>query len=134
MILDYENMFSKGQVVKASELSANVIDLGLGDAGPSERLSLFVNVDAPFTKGGVTIELQTADEVDSKGVLTAPSIVAKYPCAEAYTKSGGKVVAARLPHDMRRYAVLNYVLDEGASGGTMTAGLVFDVQAEQSAV
>lgn len=69
-----------------------------------------------------------------KGVLTAPSIVAKYPCAEAYTKAGGKVPATRLPHDMRRYAVLNYVLDEGASGGTLTVGLVFDVQAEKAAI
>lgn len=134
MILDYQNMFSKGQAVKATGLSANVIDLGLGDAGPSERLSLFVNLDVPFTKGGFTVELKTADEVDNAGALVAPVTVATFPCAEVYTKAGGKMLAARLPHDMRRYAAVNYVLDEGASGGTVTAGLVFDVQAEKTAV
>lgn len=134
MILDYENMFSKGQAVKATTLSDNVVDLGPGDAGPSEQLSVFVNVDVPFTKGGFTVELKTADEVTDNGVLTNPAIVATFPCAEVYTKAGGKMFAARLPHGMRRYAALNYVLDEAGSGGTVTAGLVFDVQAEKAAV
>jgi hypothetical protein len=138
MILDKENMFSVAQgPITATVLSTNIVDLGEGDAGPSERLSLFVTADPPFTVTGVnaatiTVELQTAD-AQAAGVLTSPVTVASYLVTKEAIQAGGKLVAARLPHGMKRYAGLNYTVTTGAStsiaAGKLTAGLTYDVEA-----
>ncbi|MDR2800873.1 MAG: hypothetical protein LBB52_06365 [Desulfovibrio sp.] len=136
MILDAQNLFSKAQAVTATALSTNIVDLGEGDAGPSERLSLFVSAGPPFTVTGVndatiTVELQTADAATATD-LTTPVTVASYPVSEDALKAGGKLLAARLPHGMKRYARLNYVVTLGSSttiaDGKITSGLVWDAQ------
>jgi hypothetical protein len=77
MILDYETMFSKDQAVTATASSTSAVDLGPGDAGPSERLSLFVTAEPAFTVTGVnaatiTVELRTAAAL-SGGALDSPA-------------------------------------------------------------
>jgi hypothetical protein len=143
MILDKQNMFSLGQgPIAATAGSTDIVDLGTGDAGPSERISLFVTCDPPFTVTGVnaatiTVELHTSD-AQAAGALTSPVTVASWLVSKEALQDGGKLVAARLPHGMKRYARLNYVVATGSSttigAGKLTAGLTWDVQAEKSAV
>jgi hypothetical protein len=130
MILDKENMFSYQQAVTALTSGTNIIDLGYGDAGPSERLSLFVSASAPITGGTLIIGLSTADEVDGAGMLVEPVEIAYYSPSEAQLEAGGKLVAARLPHGCKRYVTLSYETAGTLTGGTITAGLVLDAQAD----
>lgn len=131
MILDYENMFSKDQAVTATAPSVSTVDLGPGDAGPSERISLFVTASTPFTgTGGITVALQTADAVAADGSLVTPVTLASFEVGNAALAAGGKLVAARLPHGCKRYLRLHYVPTDTVAAGTLTAGLVWDAQAE----
>lgn len=130
MILDKENMFSYQQAVTATGASAGTVDLGPGDAGPSERLSLFVTADPPFTgTGTLAVDLQTADAVGADGKLAGPVTVAGFAVSNTALKAGGKLMAARLPHGCKRYLGLNYTVSGSVAAGTITAGLVRDVQA-----
>jgi hypothetical protein len=136
MILDKENMFSEAQgPITATAASANIVDLGPGDAGPSERVSLFVSAEPPFTVAGspaLAVELQTADAVNA-GALVSPVTVASYPIGNDALAAGGKLLSARLPHGMKRYAALNYKVTTTTgntlAGGKLTAGLTWDVEA-----
>jgi hypothetical protein len=131
MYLDKENIFSMSAAITATASSENTIDLGRGDAGPSERLSLFVTIDTPYTGAGTLIvNLQTADAVGTDGSLTSPVTVASYPVANADMLAAGQIIASRLPHGCKRYMRLNYAVSGTISAGKITAGLVWDVQAE----
>lgn len=127
MILDYENMFSKDQAVTATANSTNTIDLGPGDAGPSERISLFITADPAFTGAGtIAVGLQTADNDTMASAVT----IATYAVGNDALTAGGKLVAARLPHGCKRYLRLAYTVTGTVAAGKVTAGLVWDVQAE----
>lgn len=132
MYLDKENLFSFEQAVTATAAAPSVVDLGRGDAGPSERISLFVNAEPAFTGGGaLVVELRTADTVSEAGALVSPVTVAQYPVTAAQLLEGGKLVSARLPHGMQRYAGLQYTVSGSLAAGKLTAGLVLDSQAER---
>lgn len=126
MFLDKQNLFSDKQAVTATALATETVDLGKGDAGPSEEVSLFVSADGASGTGTLVIELQTADACAAGGSLTSPVTVATYPVTNEALKAGGKIVAARLPHGMKRYAGLNYVVTGTITGAKITAGLVLD--------
>ncbi|MDR1242319.1 MAG: hypothetical protein LBM00_06020 [Deltaproteobacteria bacterium] len=129
MILDHENMFSRGQAFTATAGSTNSVDLGPGDAGPAERLSLFVNVDTAFTGAGtIAVEAHTAEAAAADGTLTSPETLAIFPLANAALTAGGKVLAARLPHGCKRYLRLKYTVSGTLAGGSLTAGLAWDVE------
>lgn len=129
MIFDAENLFSKDQAVTATAVSTNSIDLGPGDHGPSEGISLVVCA-SDYTDGSLTVELQTADECEKSGTLTSPVTVANFPVSADVLKKGGNIVSSRLPHGLKRYVCLAYTVAGGSApaGGTITAGLVLDVQ------
>lgn len=130
MIFDAQNLFSKAQKVTATATSDNTLDLGRGDYGPSESVSLVVCASG-YTAGSLTVELQTADACANTGELTSPVTVASFPVSADALKAGGVIVAARLPHHLKRFVRLAYT--EGAvapAGGAITAGLALDVQAE----
>ena len=134
MIFDAQNLFSRAQAVTATAVSENTLDLGHGDYGPSESVSLVVCASG-YTAGSLTVELQTADAVSSTGALTSPVTVASFPVSAAALKAGGNIVAARLPHNLKRYVALAYTAPSGEgavvpAGGSITAGLALDVQAE----
>ena len=130
MYLDKENMFSDAQEVTATAAATHVIDLGQGDIGPSERISLFVNAEPPFTGGGtLVVALQTAEEVTPAGDLDTPVVVAQFPVTNDALLEGGKLVSARLPHGMQRYAGLAYTVTGGVADGKLISGLVLDSQA-----
>lgn len=130
MILDYENMFSDGQAITASAAATNIIDLGPGDSGPAEGVSLFVSASTPFTGGGsLFITLLTADSLDAAGALASPIELVDYNIRNELLVAGGKLVGARLPHGMKRYAGLKYEISGTLADGVITAGLALDVQA-----
>jgi hypothetical protein len=129
MIMDKSNLFSDEQAVTSTAAGAYVVDLGKGDAGPSEAISLVVTAKGYATAAATTVELKTADTVSS-GALVSATTVAQYPVTSAAIVAGGKIVSDRLPHGMKRYAGLNYSVGSGGlTSGTMTAGLVWDVVA-----
>lgn len=129
MIMDKSNLFSDAQAVTSTAAGAYVVDLGKGDAGPSEAISLVVTAAGYTGAAATTVELKTADTVSS-GALVSATTVASYPVTSAAIVAGGKIVADRLPHGMKRYAGLNYSVGSGGlTSGTMTAGLVWDVMA-----
>ena len=129
MIMDKKNLFSDEQAVTSTAAGAYVVDLGKGDAGPSEQLSLVITAAGYTAAAATTVELKTADTVSS-GSLVSAVTVAQYPVTSAAIVAGGKIVADRLPHGMKRYAGLNYSVGSGGlTSGTMTAGLVWDVMA-----
>lgn len=140
MILDKQNLFSYEQAVTSTATSTDVVDLGAGDHGPSERASLVVTAKnySAGPSAGITVEFQTSDELTS-GALTSAVTVAKYPVTSAALVGGGQIVAARLPHGMKRYAGLNYSCPSGSgvtppAGGTITGGLVLDVQQAETII
>lgn len=130
MYLDHENIFCLDQAVTATAASQGLVDLGAGDAGPAEGASLFVNVETPFTGNGIlTVELKTSDQLNSGGTdLESAATVAAYPVSNDRLQAGGPALGARLPHGMKRYARLNFAVDGTLAAGTVTAGLVLDVQ------
>lgn len=135
MIFDAQNLFSKDQKVTATATSTNTLDLGRGDYGPSESVSLVVCASG-FTAGSMTIELQTADACADTGALTSPVTVASFPISAAALKEGGNIVAVRLPHNLKRYVCLAYTVPSGEGAvapadGKITASLALDVQAEK---
>lgn len=134
MIFDAQNLFSKAQKVTATATSDNTLDLGRGDYGPSESVSLVVCA-SDYTAGSLTVELQTADACADTGALTSPVTVASFPVSADALKAGGVIVAARLPHHLKRFVCLAYTVGSGEgavapAGGAITAGLALDVQAE----
>ncbi|MDR2488769.1 MAG: hypothetical protein LBD42_04680 [Desulfovibrio sp.] len=131
MILDYDNMFSKDQAVTATSGSTSTVDLGPGDAGPSERVSLFVTSSTPFTgTGSLAVELHTSNAVGGDGSLTSPATIASYAVVNSKLTAGGKLLAARLPHGCKRYLRLNYVVTGTIAAGKITSCLAMDVQAD----
>lgn len=130
MYLDKENMFSEGQAVTATALSTNIVELGGGDAGSSEEISLFVNAGAAYTgTGTIAVSILTAAALNPAGdALDSPVTLATYPVGNEALTSGGKLLAARLPHGCKRYLRLNYAVTGTLSGGNILAGLAADIQ------
>ena len=129
MILDKNNIFSNAQSVTATTTATDTLDLGEGDLGPAEGISLFVNVQEPYTGSGtMTVELKTASTLTSTGTLQGGgTTIATYPLENQALIQGGKVLAARLPQGLSRYCAINYQVVGALSTGTITAGLVMDV-------
>ena len=126
MYLDKQNMFSDKQAVSSTAPAADAVDLGAGDAGPAEGLSLFVGVDGASGTGTLVVELQTASACAAGGALTSPVTVAAYPVSNEALKAGGTIVAARLPQGMKRYAGVNYAVTGTLTGAKLTAGLTLN--------
>lgn len=131
MILDKDNIFSDGQAVPSSVNSTKILDLGEGDLGPAEGVSIFVNVNPPYTgEGTLEVQLKTAEVLSSSGLdLGVDEVtVAVYPLTNKALRDGGQVLAARVPHGLKRYCVLHYKHSGNLLvSGKITSGLVLDV-------
>jgi len=135
MILDQQSLFSDAQAITASANSSNVIDTlpggqntksGIGDG---QDISLFAQVGTAFaTLTSLNVQLVSADD----STLTTNAIVhydsGAIPVASLVAKA--RVVGLDLPYGKyRRYVGLKYVVTgTNASAGTITAGLVEDLQ------
>mgnify|MGYP001556935709 FL=1 len=135
MILDQQNLFSDAQAITASANSSNVIDTlpggqntksGIGDG---QRIGLFAQVGTTFaTLTSLNIQLVSADD----SALSTNAIThfdsGAIPVASLTAKA--RVVGLDLPFGKyRRYVGLKYVVTgTNATAGTITAGLVEDLQ------
>lgn len=136
MIMDQQSLFSDSQAVTASANSTNVIDT-LPSGGPNTKsgigdgqdISLFALVGQAFaTLTSLNIQLVSADDAG----LTTNAIVhfdsGAVPLASLVAKA--RVVGLDLPYGKyRRFVGLKYVVTgSAATAGTITAGLVEDLQ------
>jgi len=135
MILDQQNLFSDAQAITASANSSNVIDTlpggqntksGIGDG---QDISLFAQVGTAFaTLTSLNVQLVSADD---SGLSVNPIVhydSGAIPVASLTAKA--RIVGLDLPYGKyRRYVGLKYVVTgTNASAGTITAGLVEDLQ------
>jgi hypothetical protein len=135
MILDQQNMFSDAQAITASANSSNVIDTlpggqntksGIGDG---QDISLFAQVGTAFaTLTSLTVQLVSADD---SGLST--NAIVHYDSGAipvASLTANTRIVGLDVPFGKyRRYVGLKYVVTgTNASAGTITAGLVEDLQ------
>jgi hypothetical protein len=131
MILDKENLFSDSQAITAAAASTNHIDLGSArDIGTGEDLYVFVNVEVAFTDSGSDSTLAVALEGDSTESFTPDGTVTLFtiPALAAI----GNIYFAKLSPGSAplqyRYIRLKYTPSSDLTTGTITAGLVKDIQ------
>jgi hypothetical protein len=112
---DNETTFSNRQPL-AEGASENIVDAGPGDIGAGEPVILQVSL-SPGASGALTVTLETA----KTEAMTAAVERVRWLVDAARAAKGGTVLAAPLPTGCDRYLRLRY---SGATGGTVTAGLV----------
>lgn len=135
MILDQQTLFSDAQAITASVNSSNVIDTLPGgqntkaSIGDGQDITLFAQVGQSFaTLTSLNIQLVSADDA----ALSVNPIVhydsGAVPVASLTAKA--RPVALDVPYGKyRRYVGLKYVVTgSAATAGTITAGLVEDLQ------
>lgn len=125
MILDSEALYSDDQVITTTADSTNILDLAK-NSGPGEPVRILIQVTATFVGGtSITIDLET-DDNDSFGTLSTigstPTIVT------ATLVAGYKFSINFVPDAMERYSRLEYTIVGSFTPGSITAGIVFDVQ------
>lgn len=112
---DNETTFSDKQPLAAGS-SENIVDTGGDDWGMGDPVYLQVALSAGAA-GALTVAIESADAADMSGAVER----AKYLVDASVAGRGGVVLAAPLPTGCGRYLRVRYA---GASGGTVTAGLV----------
>lgn len=133
MLTDYLNTFSDKQAVSATAASTYIVDVSLGDTGPSENLSLFMAMSGYAGAGTISVSLMTSDAVTSGGAaLDTPQTVAIYTVPTKYITAGkGIAIASRIPHNTKRYLSLTYTIGGSfTTTGVISAMLTPDVQAD----
>ncbi len=116
---DNETTFSNRQTLDDGP-SESVVDVGPDDIGLGEPVYLQVSLSRGAS-GELDVTVETGDAADLGDAVT----LVTYHVAESSVKLGGTVLAAPVPTGCRRYMRLQY---SGASGGTVTAGLVQGAQ------
>lgn len=135
MIMDQQNLFSDAQAITVTANSSNVIDT-LPSGGPNTKagigdgqdITLFAQIGTTFTGGtSMAISLVSADDA----ALTT-NLITHYASAAIATASltaKSRPVALDLPYGKyRRYVGLVYTVVGTMTTGTVTAGLVEDLQ------
>lgn len=148
MYVDTQNEFSDSQLVTATAISSNVIDLftmGLGagtsdvtpntrlDIGQGEDIYLVVNTAVLVTDSGsdatLTISLESADDV---GLTTNAQVHFSSGALAfaAFAPAGTNLVALKLPSALyRRYLGVRYTVAAGPlTAGAFDAFLTKDLQ------
>lgn len=134
MITDQQNLFSDAQAITVTANSTNVIDTlpggqntkaGIGDG---QDITLFAQIGQTFAGGtSLAISLVSADDA----ALTT-NVITHYATAAIVTASltaKSRPVALDLPYGKyRRYVGLVYTVVGTMTAGTITAGLVEDLQ------
>tara|TARA_Y100000310_G_C20593202_1_gene769173 strand:- start:847 stop:1260 length:414 start_codon:yes stop_codon:yes gene_type:complete len=130
MILDVENLYSDDQALTTTADSTNVIDLGAAERGPGNPLRIDILVTLALTGGtDVTIDLETDDNASFTSLSTIGST---QTIAAATLVAGYRFSIQFVPSAMERYSRLEYTITGTFSAGTVTAGIVFDVQSAKS--
>ena len=116
---DIETTFSDRQAL-ADGASDHIVDAGPDDIGLGEPVYLQVAIGRGAS-GDLTVAVESSDSAAMSGEVC----LVKYLVDAAAVAKGGVVLAAPLPTGCGRYLRLRY---SGASGGTVTAGLVQGAQ------
>lgn len=133
MITDKLNTFSAAQVITATAVSTNVIDLGplsgtntVRDIGQGEPVQLSVRVGSTALAGGTSLQavLQTslAEGSGYTDLLAGPVV----PVASL--GAGAKIFEGPVPTGVQRYLRMNYVVVGPFTSGNVNAGLVETLQ------
>lgn len=131
MYIDSQETFAEGQSVAAAAgdiVSTNVIDTGAAaDVGIGEPMFVYSTlVTALAGTGSVQVVLQHADNATFTDVASGPAVTV------ANGKIGTRLAAFALPMGLKRYLRVAFRVAGGTtSGGTASAYLVKDVQAQQ---
>lgn len=136
MYVDKQAEFADSQVVTATAISTNVIDLGatntLKDIGAGEDVYLIVQVDAAATAAGaatVTFSLEsdsTADLATSATVHYTSTAIAK----TALTLGSTQLVVKLPPGSYERYLGVRFTVGTGPlTAGSFSAFLTTNAQA-----
>ena len=116
---DNETTFSNRQVL-ADAASENIVDAGADDLGLGEPVYLQISLSSGCS-GSLTVAVDSADAPNMGGAVKR----VEYLVDAGAVAKGGTVLAAPLPTGCGRYLQLRY---SGATGGTVTAGLVQGAQ------
>ena len=125
-MLDRENMFSYRQAVTATANSTDSVFTGYGDVGPGQAVRLEIDTPKTTGTGSVTVDLQTAPDVNKAPGTFAT--VATFTIPAVKLNAGGPVLVATLPAGLKDWLRLNYTLTGTVTGFTPTAGLVYQGQ------
>jgi len=137
MIIDSQNNFSSAQVVTATAVSANTIDLSqVRDIGTGATLYVVVTVDASVTAAGAaTVTFQGI--TSASAALTSPTILVQTDAiGKAELTAGRRPIVFEIPSSVlaaqpigQRYLGLQYTVGTGPlTAGSFTANLVKDAQ------
>lgn len=124
MYFDAQNLFSDKQAVTSTAASTNVVKVteyvGAGE-------SVFVSIHVVEDFAGLTslnVQLQSSDS--ENGTFQTIQETRAIPLADL---NSGKVVnIGSIPPKTGQYLRLNYVVAGTATGGAVTAGIVWDKQ------
>lgn len=136
MILDAQEQFSAAQSIAAAAgdvVSTNVYDTGsAADSGAGEVVWLYAKTVAAVTSGGAaTVQVVLQDSADN---ATFADVMSGPVWALASLGANKEIAKQRLNTPLRRYLRVVYRIGTATTtGGTASAYLVKDVQAQQYA-
>ncbi|SOE49124.1 Bbp16 family capsid cement protein [Orrella dioscoreae] len=140
MILDKTNEFSDGQVVTATAISTNVIDLNPSasnleqDIGAGEPVWLVVQVDQTATAAGAATVAVSLESSAAPGLTSARTHITTGALALGALTAGSEIARFRLPGgDYLRYLGVRYTVATGPlTAGSFSAFIVKDAQANKA--
>lgn len=146
MYLDKQAEFSDSQVVTATAISTNVMDLYAGtgtpnvnnvlrDLGAGEDVTLVVQVDTTATAAGAATVTVTLESDSVPGLGTSPTVhFTSSAYALANLTTGATLFAIKLPYgSYERYLGVRFTVGTGPlTAGAFSAFLVKDFQAWRS--
>lgn len=120
MIHDAQNLFSNTQVVTASAVSTDIVDLGLAgrNIGVGEEIYLVVIVDTTFSDASSDSTVAVTLETDDNTGMSSATTILTLGTFAALTAAGSRFVV-RLPvAGYERYIAVRYTV----AGGNLTTG------------
>lgn len=119
MLLDETLVFSEDQAITTEDESTNVVDQGAaGDA--YNALWIVVNVKEDFA-GPDYLDIDV--ETDDDSSFATAKVLASVQAPASALKAGNNIMALRLPAGCERFIRLNYVPEDTATKGKVTAFL-----------
>lgn len=137
MILDRQNTVSINQAITATAFSTDTVDLTLArdiGAGGGVAMDIFCRVTTTFTTGtAATLSVEFVTSPNAS--LASPVVVVATPAlAVASLTAGQELLRITIPVTqvlgLNRYIGLRYTVANTFTAGTVTAGFIFDRQAD----
>lgn len=132
MITDAQNTLSASQVVTASAVSANTIDLtGARDVGAGEELNVVINVElAALAAGAATVRFELITSAAAN--LSSPTVIGASDVIPKASLPTGTEIVIPVPRSLlnqlgQRYLGIQYTIATGPlTQGTFSAYVVID--------